>query len=58
MAVAVLAESSVLLEIGEKEEEKEEEEELAPATVSVSDEQVPASVTICEGCSSFRRRGS
>jgi hypothetical protein len=53
VAVAVPAESSVLLEIGEKEEEEEneeEEEELAPATVSVSDKQVPASVTICEGC--------
>jgi hypothetical protein len=49
VAVAVPAESSVLLEIGEKEEENEEEE-LAPATVSVSDKQVPASVTICEGC--------
>jgi hypothetical protein len=50
VAVAVPAESSVLLEIGEKEEENKEEEELAPATVSVSNKQVPTSVTICEGC--------
>jgi hypothetical protein len=49
VAVAVPAESSVLLEIGENEEENEEEE-LAPTTVSVSNKQVPASVTICEGC--------
>ena len=60
MAVAVPIDSFISLEIGEKEEKEqkeEEEEELAPATVSVFDEQVPALVTIYEGCSSFRRSG-
>jgi hypothetical protein len=49
VAITIPVESSILLKIGGKEEEKEEEE-LAPATVSVSNKQVPASVTICEGC--------
>jgi hypothetical protein len=50
VAVAIPTKSSILLEIGEKEEENEEEEELAPTTVSVSNKQVSTSVTICEGC--------